>query len=75
MKFGPRMGLLAALVGGAALPAGFVTDVRPAAPGLDHTLGVRKPGRSKGAQAKPKKRPNMLLVSKRVRRKHRRKRA
>lgn len=29
-------------------------------------------GRGKGRQAKPRRRPNMLLVSKRVRRKHRR---
>lgn len=54
-----------------------------AAPGLDPGLGIGRQRRGKGqnnlrgrgAQAKPKKRSNRLIISKRVRRKHRRARA
>lgn len=75
--FNRRMGLLglmsASLAGAAmAIPSAF--DVRPAAPGLRQSEGVTRYRRGKGKQARPRKRPNMRHVSKRVRRKHRRNR-
>lgn len=39
---------------------------------IDHFGGMAGYTRSRGKSAKPRKRPNMRIVSKRVRRKHRR---
>lgn len=68
-----RYGLLAALacvgLAGVAAPT---TSLPTPAPLPDYWGGRGKFRRGKRPQAKPKKRSNLLTVSKRVRRKHRR---
>lgn len=71
-----RMGMMGALVATGLMSAGpsVISNVVPVAPGRDagEVFGDHSRRRSKGKQAKPKKRPNRLTIGKRVRRKHRR---
>lgn len=78
---GSRMGLMAALVAAAGLTSGGGSVYHLAHPPSDLDLGTYRPSRrgkgqnnkrGKGLRSKPKKRPNRLIISKRVRRKHRR---
>lgn len=71
--------LLASVIGLAALGIGSMPHgmVDVGGGGIEPNLRYvpardRKKRRGKGAVAKPKKRPNRLTISKRVRRKHRR---
>jgi hypothetical protein len=69
MRYASRMGLIAGLAGlamsSAATPIHSIVGDSWDAPETRYRRGKRP-------QAKPRKRPNMLHVSKRVRRKHRR---
>lgn len=75
-----NLGMFGMMLQAAASSFGVISNVQPVAPGLDGTEVFRRTTRGKGQntrrgkgkQAKPKRRPNMRLVSKRVRRKHRR---
>jgi hypothetical protein len=68
---GRALATMAAMSLGVAGPS-IVANVQPVAPGRDADEVFEDSNRrSKGKQAKPKKRPNRLTISKRVRRKHR----
>lgn len=77
MRLSAMIGALAAaslgMVGMAAASAAREADGRDVMAGLEPLHGDPENfRRGKGKQAKPRKRPNMRHVSKRVRRKHRR---
>jgi hypothetical protein len=73
---GPCMSRRFALIGAAAVAPAF-SNVQPITSGLDARAAMPQVRdgayrRSKGKQARPKKRSNRLIISKRVRLKHRR---
>lgn len=69
--FGRRIGIMAAAAISYVV-APFAAAI--AEPLIDLGDPIGRERRSRGRQAKPKRRPNMLLVSRRVRRRHRRRR-
>lgn len=74
--FNRRISLLAGmslLAGVVAARAGRIFGAENIADHIDRVKGMAgHTNRSRGPQAKPRKRPNRLTISKRVRRKHRR---